>query len=65
MSKIVIGIIIGIIFMISVRAAFAAAQEWKVGNITVYLIRDGGINCYVAENSNSWNAAAISCLKTK
>lgn len=63
MKNLIIGIIIGIVLILSVKTVLADGQSWKLNFVTVDKFTDGPhINCYVAQNEASWNTGAISSI---
>lgn len=66
MNKLILGIIIGIVLVLSVRTAYAANKTFKT-NLSigdVQRIEDGNVHCYVL--GSVWlKYGSISCVKVK
>ncbi|MDD5406995.1 MAG: hypothetical protein PHE73_08675 [Sulfurovaceae bacterium] len=72
--KIILGIIIGIILVLTIKSVYAENKIWEINTLwstRVEKIQDGNINCYVLVSSSnsygkiSYNYGAISCIKIK
>lgn len=67
MKNLILGIIIGIILIISVKTIYASNKTWKMSSIDVNVEKftDNNISCYVTQSDVSWATAGISCVKIK
>lgn len=62
--KILAGIIIGIVLILSITKVYASGNSWNVLTTDIEKFTDGNVNCYVSKGAWS-NVSAISCVKVK
>lgn len=69
--KLILGIIIGIIIVLSIKTTYADSKSWSISkeytrDVEVTKIQDdGNVNCYVVVGKSLSTAVAISCVKVR